>query len=57
MDNIDEWCSGLNSNISVQKQEYGLMVSGKIEDMADPNKFLSDEIVLQLLFVNNNQCI
>lgn len=45
MDSIDEWCSGLNGDIAVQKQEYGLVVREKIKDMTDPNEFLSNEMV------------
>ena len=48
LDSIDDWCSGLGKDISIQRREYGLLAREKMKDMPDPNEFLNDETVRNL---------
>jgi len=45
IDTIEEWVGGLSNDVAVQRREYGVIVREKINNITDPNEFLSDETV------------
>ncbi|XP_065919571.1 uncharacterized protein [Dysidea avara] len=45
IDSIEEWVHGLNKDVSLQKQERGLVVREILPHLQDPNEFLNDQEV------------
>lgn len=46
---VEDWISGHGKDVTIQRKEYGLLVREKLPYLQDPNEFLNDPEVCNVL--------